>query len=107
IVGPVFSESVLEVAEQVAIPNGVFMITPTGSNKAITNLDDDDLVWRPIASDVYQANALADRMNAVASQTSTVILYKDDKYGEDLAIDTYAALDGAVAAATTTHSYSV
>src|SRR5690606_22071333 len=59
------------------------------------------------ASDVYQANALADRMNAVASQTSTVILYKDDKYGEDLAIDTYAALDGAVAAATKTHSYTV
>ncbi len=107
IVGPVFSESVIAVAEDIAIPNDIFLISPTATNKAITNLVDKDLVWRPIASDIYQANALADRMNAVASQTSTVILYKDDAYGNDLAADTYAALSGPVASATKTYAYTV
>ena len=107
IVGPVFSESVLAVAEQVTIPAGVFLITPTATNKAITNLDDNGLVWRPIASDVYQANALADRMDAVASETSTVVLFKDDAYGNDLVADAIAALGDPIAAVTKTYSYEV
>jgi ABC-type branched-subunit amino acid transport system substrate-binding protein len=113
IIGPILSEDVIQVAENVAIPNNIFMITPTGTNKGITDLNDDPdmdgagLVWRPIASDIYQANALADRMNAVASLNSTTIVYKDDIYGTDLATDTFAALDGPLAAATTTHSYAV
>ncbi len=106
-VGPVFSENVIAVAEDVAIPNDIFVITPTATNKDITTLADDDLVWRPIASDVYQANALADRMDAIASQTSTAIVYKDDAYGTDLATDAFAALSGPVAAATTTRAYTV
>ncbi len=107
IVGPILSEDVLAVAEQVAIPEGIFMISPTGTNKNITSLIDDDLVWRTIASDVYQANALADRMNDVASLNSTVIVYKDDAYGTDLATDTYAALDGPLAQVTNTYPYTV
>jgi hypothetical protein len=107
IVGPIFSEEVLDVAEEITIPNGVFLITPTGTNKAITDLDDDNLVWRPIASDVYQANALADRMEAIASQESTVILFKNDAYGTDLTVDAYGALSGPLQAATKTHSYQV
>jgi ABC-type branched-subunit amino acid transport system substrate-binding protein len=107
IVGPVFSESAIAVATDVAIPNGVFMITPTATNKALTTLADNDLVWRPIASDVYQANAMGDRMNAIASEQSTVILYKDDIYGNDLAEDTYARLSGPLGAATKTYAYTV
>jgi len=107
IVGPVFSENVIAVAEDVTIPAGVFLITPTGTNKAITSLDDDDLVWRPIASDVYQANALADRMNAVASTTGTVILYKNDAYGNDLAADAFAKLSPSLTANTKTYAYNV
>src|SRR5690606_30646243 len=96
-----------------AIPNDIFMITPTGTNKNITDLDDDPdmdgrgLVWRPIASDVYQANAIADRMNAIASQNSTAILYKDDAYGTDLVADIVLGLDPGVEAVTITRSYSV
>jgi hypothetical protein len=107
IIGPILSDDVLQVAENVAIPNNIFMITPTGTNKNITTLDDNDLIWRPIASDVYQANAIADRMNDVASVNGTTILYKDDSYGSDLNMDIYTGLDGPLAAATTTHSYTV
>ena len=107
IIGPIFSEAVIDVAENVTVDNDVFLITPTGTNKAITTLADNNLVWRPITSDVYQANALADRMNAVASQTSTTILFKNDAYGNDLAIDAYGALDGALANNTTTYAYNV
>ena len=107
IIGPLFSEEVMEVAEEVAVPNGVFVLAPAATNKAITHLDDDDLVWRTIASDVYQANALADRMNAIASLDSTVIVYKNDAYGTDLTVDAYAALSAPLMAATKTYPYQV
>lgn len=97
VVGPVFSESVMAVAEDVTIPGGTFMMTPTGTNKKITNLVDDDLVWRPIASDIYQANAIADRVEAIAQDTdNVVIVHKNDLYGTDLAADAFALMGGSV-----------
>jgi len=88
LVGPLFSEQVLAVAEQVAVPAGVFMISPTATAKSITTLADDNLVWRPIASDVYQANALADRVLALDPKAAKVaMLGKDDVYGNGLISD--------------------
>ncbi len=107
IVGPIFSEDVLQVAEAVAIPNDVFVMTPTGSNKEITALADNDLVWRTISSDIYQANALADRLATIAPETNMVILHKNDAYGNDLAIDTFASLPGSLADVTSVYPYNV
>lgn len=91
IVGPVFSESTIAVAENVTIPAGVFTITPTATSKLITGLVDDDLVWRPIASDVYQAHAIADRLEALTpGDENVVIVNKNDQYGNGLAADTFA-----------------
>jgi len=88
IVGPIFSEQVLAVAEQVTVPAGVFTITPTASAKAITTLEDDGLVWRPIASDVYQSNALADRVLALNPKAAKVaMLGKEDAYGKGIISD--------------------
>ncbi|MCA9686192.1 MAG: ABC transporter substrate-binding protein [Myxococcales bacterium] len=91
IIGPVFSESTIAVAEMVTIPAGVFLITPTATNKKITNLVDDNLVWRPITSDVYQSHAIADRIEALVQPgDNVVIVHKSDLYGTDLATDIYA-----------------
>ena len=88
IVGPIFSEQVLAVAEQVTVPAGVFTITPTATAKSITTLKDNNLVWRPIASDVYQANALADRVLALTPKAVKVaMLGKDDAYGNGIISD--------------------
>ncbi|NVB42704.1 ABC transporter substrate-binding protein [Pseudenhygromyxa sp. WMMC2535] len=95
IVGPVFSESVIAVAEEVTVPGGVFLISPTATSKKITSLVDDDLVWRPITSDVYQANAIADRVDELVQDgDNVVIVHKSDLYGNDLATDAYAVMPG-------------
>jgi ABC-type branched-subunit amino acid transport system substrate-binding protein len=86
IVGPVFSEQVIDVATKVTIPAGTFLITPSASSKQITTLDDDNLVWRPIASDVYQANALADRTLELAP-SKAAMLGKADAYGKGIISD--------------------
>ncbi|MFV8749287.1 ABC transporter substrate-binding protein [Nannocystaceae bacterium ST9] len=119
IVGPIFSEEVLAVAQDVTIPAGVFLITPTGSNKNITSLADDDLVWRTISSDTYQANAIADRLLAVPDDKlgtlplgpldfdNMVIVHKNDAYGTDLATDIVGALDPSLGNVTDVYGYDV
>ena len=89
LIGPLFSEQVVEVAKQVTVPAGVFTITPTATAKPITTLKDNNLVWRPIASDVYQANAIADRVLALTNPAATKVamLGKDDVYGGGLVSD--------------------
>ncbi len=86
IIGPYFSEQVIEVATQVTIPAGTFLITPSATSKQITTLADDNLVWRPIASDVYQGNALADRTLALAPGR-VAMLGKADDYGKGIISD--------------------
>lgn len=83
IIGPIFSEAVIAVAEQVTVDAGVFLISPTASAQTITNLDDDNLVWRVTPSDVYQANGFVDRMVAL-QPARLLVLYKDDAYGQGL-----------------------
>jgi branched-chain amino acid transport system substrate-binding protein len=91
-IGPVFSELVIALAPH-AKATGTLMITPTASAKSISTLDDDGLVWRTIASDVYQASALADRLPLLTpAPTKTAILFKDDAYGNSLLMDTAARL---------------
>jgi branched-chain amino acid transport system substrate-binding protein len=95
IVGPIFSESVLDVSD-LTIPEGVFLISPTASAESISTLDDDNLVWRTIPSDVYQINALIDRLmdlDAGAGDVSSVLLLaKDDAYGNGILPDVVAAV---------------
>ncbi len=86
IVGPIFSEQVIAVAQEVTIPAGAFLITPAATSKAITTLDDNGLVWRPISSDVYQANALADRVLDLKA-TRVALLGKADAYGKGIISD--------------------
>ncbi len=82
IIGPIFSESVLEVAEKISIDRGVFLISPTASNKDISSLSDNGLVWRTIASDIYQASALAQRLGELDPPVEAVaFLPKEDRYG--------------------------
>lgn len=90
IIGPIFSELVIGLAPA-AKATGTLMLTPTASAKSISTLDDDGLVWRTIASDVYQANALADRIPQLMP-TKVAMLYKDDAYGNLLLMDTLARL---------------
>ncbi len=107
IVGPIFSENVIEVASEVTVPAGVFTITPAASSPSITTLNDDGLVWRPISSDVYQASALSDWVLTVQEPKpdSVVFLAKNDAYGQGLLIDAGGKIEGGVSSFTSI-SYS-
>lgn len=87
IIGPIFSESVLEIANDVAIPSGTMLMAPAATAMTIASLDDNDLVWRTIAGDVYQSNALIDRfidLDDDSSVNNLLILAKDDAYGNGI-----------------------
>jgi len=83
IVGPVFSESVIQVADQVTVPGDTFLITPTGSAALISSLLDQNLVWRVTPSDVYQSEAIKDRL-LDSAPARVLVLAKDDAYGNGI-----------------------
>ncbi|WAS98753.1 ABC transporter substrate-binding protein [Nannocystis punicea] len=92
VVGPIFSELVLLLADQ-AKASGTLLISPTASAKEITDLEDDGLVWRTIPSDVYQANAFADRIPQLTPAPQKVaLLNKADAYGKSLHMDAFTRL---------------
>lgn len=105
VVGPIFSELVLHLADA-AKTSGTLLISPTASAKDITDLDDDGLVWRTIPSDVYQANAFADRIpELVPTPQKVALLYKNDAYGKSMHSDAFARLMETPGIEITTHEY--
>ena len=80
VIGAGASSSTIAAAEQVLIPNGVLLISPSSTSPAIADLDDDDLVWRTVASDVFQGR-LAAAWAYDSGHRTTGILYVDNAYG--------------------------
>ena len=85
LIGPIFSEVFIAAASDVARGAGTFIISPTATSPAITNLHtpQNNTIWRNIASDVFQGAAFVERVKSIGVQR-VLILYKDDKYGQDL-----------------------
>lgn len=84
IVGPLFSEAFISTVSNVTNNADVFTITPTGTSPSIRNQrQGKNLVWRNIASDEFQAFAISERVQSLGP-SKVLVLYKDDKYGEDL-----------------------
>jgi branched-chain amino acid transport system substrate-binding protein len=91
VVGPAASNVNLQVADQVFIPNAVVGISPSSTDPAVTDLEDDDYIFRTCPSDLLQGPAMAqlarsDRVGAESSGT----LYLNDAYGQGLE-EQYAA----------------
>ena len=95
IIGPVFSTPFIDVTTSITAPNDVLTLSPTATSPAITGLDDSGLAWRVIASDVFQANAIVDRITNIAP-TKVVVLAKNDAYGDGLIAPISAALTAAL-----------
>ncbi len=86
IVGPLASGVTISVAESVALPNNVLMISPSSTSPLITVLPADqgkDFLFRTCPSDALQgiiAGKLAVSYNKTAS-----VLYVNNSYGQELA----------------------
>jgi len=85
IIGAIWSSRTIDVAQKVTIPNNIVLISPASSSPLITDLEDDNLVFRTIPSDVFQGKAAASyALTNLNTQTASVI-YIDNAYGSGLA----------------------
>jgi ABC-type branched-subunit amino acid transport system substrate-binding protein len=83
----------------VTIANGVFLISPSATSPGISNLKDNDLVWRTAPPDTLQGIVLADLAYNKKNYRKISIIARNDAYGEGLANslrDNFTALGGTV-----------
>lgn len=99
IVGALCTGATIAAANNAAIPGGVVMISPASTAPAVTDLDDNDLVFRTVPSDAFQGEALA-KMLLAKDIDEVVVTYVNNDYGRGLAdafVATYEAEGGMVA----------
>jgi len=58
IIGDSYSSVTLKIFDEVAHPAGVLVLSPSATSPALTDHDDDGLLWRTTPSDIVQAEAL-------------------------------------------------
>ncbi|MEM0899529.1 MAG: ABC transporter substrate-binding protein [Pseudomonadota bacterium] len=86
------------VANNVAVPNGVVMISPSATSPALTTIDDNGLFFRTAPSDARQGSVLADVLMERGTR-SVAVTYTNNDYGKGFAdafSSSYEALGGTV-----------
>lgn len=90
IVGPNTSQDTLDVSNKVTVPGGTVVITPTAVASSITALNDKDLTWLMVPSDVQRAPLMISQINTLESElkdarsVSTIklgIVFRNDALG--------------------------
>jgi len=84
IVGGSSSSVTLGAAEEVTIPAGIPLVSPSATSPALSDLQDQATVWRTIPSDAFQGVILADQILAKGILDIGVI-FDDNAYGSGLA----------------------
>lgn len=112
IIGAAYSGITIRMATEVTIPGGVLAISPSATSAALTDLSDNNLVWRTSPSDIYQAQAMDLYLPQVVEpdvratlslmpgdKVKVTILNKGDSYGSGLgkAVEKDLILNGAPA----------
>ena len=108
IIGPDFSGYTLEVVPRTLVPGGVLAISPSATAPAISGLDDQDLMWRTVASDTVQATVLPElvksiRDDVIGANAQTpgapriaMLVRENDAYADGLSQGIIAALPSEV-----------
>ena len=85
LVGSMSSGVTTAIAQSVAIPNDVVLMTPTSSDPSITDLADNGLVFRIYPPDTLQARALAQAMADTYGKTALInVGGRNDAFGTAL-----------------------
>ncbi len=84
IVGALSSGVTIPVAQSVTSEEGVPQISPASTSPVITDLDDNDFMFRTVPSDAFQGRALAQIVDEKGFATVST-LYINNDYGEGLA----------------------
>lgn len=80
--GPAASEALIQVANNVYVPNEVVACSPTSTAPRVTNLDDNDFVFRTAASDALLGQVLARVAEEQVNASTMSILHLNDAYGQ-------------------------
>ncbi|MFQ3790204.1 ABC transporter substrate-binding protein [Halomonas sp. A29] len=84
IVGALCTGATVAAANSAAIPGGVVMVSPASTAPAVTELDDNDLVFRTVPSDAYQGEILA-KLMLEKGFDEVAVTYVNNDYGRGLA----------------------
>ncbi len=95
LVGPSTSANALPVAEQVAGPARVPLISPSATSPSLTDAADDDFFFRAALTDLAQGPVLA-RIARQRGFDNVSVIYRNDLWGRGLAEAFEGAWDGSV-----------
>jgi branched-chain amino acid transport system substrate-binding protein len=98
IVGPQISSATLRVAREVTVAGKVPIISPSSTAAEISTLEDDDMVWRTAASDIFKGKIVAKYAYDTGSRRAAII-FIDNSFGRGLSdefISTFEGLGGEV-----------
>lgn len=83
--GAAASGVTIPIATSVTVPNQVVQISPSATSPAITNLQDNDFLFRTAPPDTLQGIVLADLAFRVKGYRKISIIVRNDAYGAGLA----------------------
>lgn len=89
IVGGMCSGETIASLENVALPNGIVMISPSATSPALSTIEDNGLFFRTSPSDARQGDVMADII-LEKGINSVALTYTNNDYGKGLA-DSFAA----------------
>lgn len=95
VIGPAASGVSIDVFNDVFRAAGILSISPSATAPAISDLADDNLLWRTCPSDAFQGAAMAGYLNN-SGAAKVALINRDDAYGNGLA---QAVKDGVCAPA--------
>ncbi|WP_426963576.1 ABC transporter substrate-binding protein [Haloparvum alkalitolerans] len=84
VVGPAASNVNLQVTREVFIPNETVGISPSSTAPAVTDLEDDDYIFRTCPSDALQGPVMAQVVVDEFDASTAATLYLNDNYGQAL-----------------------
>ncbi|QTF93018.1 ABC transporter substrate-binding protein [Halomonas sp. BM-2019] len=99
IVGALCTGATIAAANNAAIPGGVVMVSPASTAPAVSELDDNDLVFRTVPSDAFQGEMLA-KLVLDKGIDFVAVTYVNNDYGRGLSdafAEAFAAGGGEVA----------
>jgi ABC-type branched-subunit amino acid transport system substrate-binding protein len=91
IVGPNTSQDTLDVSTKVTVPGGTVVMSPTGVASSIAALQDSDLTWLMVPSDVQRAPLMISQINDLEQTLKTArtesvvklgIVFRNDALGQ-------------------------
>ncbi|ESS08075.1 MAG: amino acid/amide ABC transporter substrate-binding protein, HAAT family [uncultured archaeon A07HN63] len=96
VTGAASSEVTIQVAENVLIPNSVVGCSPASTSPAITDLDDNNLIWRTPPTDALQGQVLAQVASDNIGASTAATMYVNNSYGQLLSESFASAYGGTI-----------